>query len=232
MVQGTASGVGKSLLAAALCRIFARAGHRVAPFKSQNMSLNAAVTADGGEIGRAQAVQAAAAGIEPTVDMNPILLKPETDERSQVVVRGRAVTSLDWRAYGRLAPTLWPVIVESLDRLRRAHDLVVIEGAGSPAEINLEFDLANMRVAALAGAPVVLVGDIDRGGVFAALVGTLALLAPDDRGGADRAEQLHGNGLALELVTAGRLVGERSGRQCAGRVVDPDLARVGGGLHA
>ena len=181
MVQGTASGVGKSLLAAALCRIFARAGHRVAPFKSQNMSLNAAVTADGGEIGRAQAVQAAAAGIEPTVDMNPILLKPETDERSQVVVRGRAVGSLDWRGYGRLAPTLWPVIVESLERLRRAHDLVIIEGAGSPAEINLEFDLANMRVAALAGAPVVLVGDIERGGVFAALVGTLALLAPDDR---------------------------------------------------
>src|SRR2546421_227134 len=145
------------------------------------MSLTAAVPAAGGEIGRAQPVQAAAAGIEPTVDMNPILLQPETDERSQVVVRGRAVTSLDWRGYGRLAPMLWPVIVESLERLRRAHDLVVIEGAGSPAEINLEFDLANMRVAALAGAPVVLVGDIDRGGVFAALVGTLALLAPDDR---------------------------------------------------
>ncbi|HEV8586872.1 MAG TPA: cobyric acid synthase, partial [Methylomirabilota bacterium] len=181
MVQGTASGVGKSLLAAALCRIFARAGYRVAPFKSQNMSLNAAVTADGGEIGRAQAVQAAAAGIEPAVDMNPILLKPEADDRSQVVVRGRAVASLDWRGYGRLAPTLWPVVVESLQRLRRAHDLVVIEGAGSPAEINLECDLANMRVAAAADAPVVLVGDIDRGGVFAALVGTLALLAPDAR---------------------------------------------------
>ncbi|HZF06172.1 MAG TPA: cobyric acid synthase [Patescibacteria group bacterium] len=181
MVQGTASGVGKSLLVAALCRIFARAGYRVAPFKSQNMSLNAAVSADGGEIGRAQAVQAAAAGIEPTVDMNPILLKPERDDRSQVVVRGRALASLDWRGYGRLAPTLWPVVVESLERLRRAHDLVVIEGAGSPAEINLDFDLANMRVAALAEAPVLLVGDIDRGGVFGALVGTLALLAPDDR---------------------------------------------------
>ena len=181
MVQGTASGVGKSLLAAALCRIFARGGYRVAPFKSQNMSLNAAVTADGGEIGRAQAVQAAAAGIEPTVDMNPILLKPETDDRSQVVVRGRAIASLDWRGYGRLAPTLWPVVVESLERLRAAHDLVVIEGAGNPAEINLECDLANMRVAAVAGAPVLLVGDIDRGGVFAALVGTLALLSPDDR---------------------------------------------------
>ncbi|HEY3097982.1 MAG TPA: cobyric acid synthase [Methylomirabilota bacterium] len=181
MVQGTASGVGKSLLVAALCRIFARAGYRVAPFKAQNMSLNAAVTADGGEIGRAQAVQAAAAGVEPTLDMNPILIKPESDDRSQVVVRGRAVGSLRWREYGALAPVLWNVIVESLERLRAAHDLVVIEGAGSPAEINLAVDLANMRVAALADAPVLLVGDIDRGGVFAALVGTLALLAADDR---------------------------------------------------
>jgi adenosylcobyric acid synthase len=180
MVQGTASGVGKSLLTAALCRIFARAGYRVAPFKAQNMSLNAAV-ADGGEIGRAQAAQAASAGITPSVDMNPILLKPEADDRSQVIVRGRPVASLDWRGYGRLAPSLWPVVLESLERLRRAHDLVIIEGAGSPAEINLPFDLANMRVAALADAPVILVGDIDRGGVFAALVGTLALLAPENR---------------------------------------------------
>jgi adenosylcobyric acid synthase len=181
MVQGTASGVGKSLLVAALCRIFARAGYRVAPFKAQNMSLNAAVTADGREIGRAQAVQAAAAGVEPTVDMNPILLKPEADHCSQVVVRGRAMTTVDWHGYTRLAPTLWPVIVDSLARLRRTHDLVVIEGAGSPAEINLERDLVNMRVAAVVDAPVVLVGDIDRGGVFAALVGTLALLEPADR---------------------------------------------------
>jgi adenosylcobyric acid synthase len=181
MVQGTASGVGKSLLTAALCRIFARAGYRVAPFKAQNMSLNAAVTADGGEIGRAQAVQAAAAGVEPMVDMNPILLKPEADNRSQVVVRGRAMASLDWRSYQQRASTLWPVIVESLERLRRASDVVVIEGAGSPAEINLTCDLTNMRVAAAADAPVLLVGDIDRGGVFAALVGTLSLLSPEDR---------------------------------------------------
>jgi adenosylcobyric acid synthase len=153
MVQGTSSGVGKSLLAAALCRLFARAGWRVAPFKAQNMSLNAAVTLDGGEIGRAQAAQAAAAGVEPTVDMNPILLKPEGDDCSQLVV------------------------------LRDAYDLVVIEGAGSPAEINLrDADLVNMHVARLAEAPVLLVGDIDRGGVFAALVGTLALLPPGDRG--------------------------------------------------
>jgi adenosylcobyric acid synthase len=181
MMQGTGSGVGKSLLTAALCRIFRRAGHRVAPFKSQNMSLNAAVTADGGEIGRAQAAQAAAAGVEATVDMNPILLKPEAGGRSQVVVRGRAVASLRWDDYGRMASTLWPLIGESLERLRRAHDLVLIEGAGSPAEINIAWDVANMRVAALAEAPVVLVGDIERGGVFAALVGTLALLAADDR---------------------------------------------------
>jgi adenosylcobyric acid synthase len=181
MVQGTGSGVGKTLLVAALCRMFARAGYRVAPFKAQNMSLNAAVTADGGEIGRAQAVQAAAAGIEPTVDMNPILLKPETDCRCQVVVRGRAMATLDWPGYTRLAPTLWPIIVDSLERLRGSHDLVVIEGAGSPAEINLDRDLVNMRVAAAAEAPVVLVGDIERGGVFAALVGTLALLEPADR---------------------------------------------------
>ena len=181
MLQGTASGVGKSLLTAALCRIVRRAGHRVAPFKSQNMSLNAAVTADGGEIGRAQAAQAIAAGVEASVDMNPILLKPETDERSQVVVRGRAVGSVRWADYGRMVPTLWPLVRESLERLRRQHDVVVIEGAGSPAEINIAWDAANMRVAALADAPVLLVGDIDRGGVFAALVGTLALLALDDR---------------------------------------------------
>ena len=181
MVQGTASGVGKSLLTAALCRIFRRAGYRVAPFKSQNMSLNAAVTADGGEIGRAQAAQADAAGVAATVDMNPVLLKPEAEDRSQVVVRGRAVASVRWAEYGRMVPTLWPLVAESLARLRREHDLVLIEGAGSPAEINLGWDMANMRVAALADAPVVLVGDIDRGGVFAALVGTLALLAPDER---------------------------------------------------
>jgi adenosylcobyric acid synthase len=182
MVQGTGSGVGKSVLTAALCRLFARAGYRVAPFKSQNMALNASVTADGGEIGRAQAAQAEAAGVEPTVDMNPILLKPEGDDRSQVVVRGRPVATVDWREYARMQAGLLPIVAESLERLRRTHDLVVIEGAGSPAEINLAAsEIVNMRIARLADARVLLVGDIDRGGVFAALVGTLALLAPADR---------------------------------------------------
>ena len=183
MVQGTSSGVGKSLLTAALCRIFSAAGYRVAPFKSQNMSLNAAVTADGGEIGRAQAAQAEAAGIAASVDHNPILLKPEGDDRSQVIVMGRVVASVGFREYVRMLPGLVPTVVACLDRLRRAHDVVLIEGAGSPAEINLAAtDIVNMRIARMADAPVLLVGDIDRGGVFAAFVGTLALLDAPDRG--------------------------------------------------
>src|SRR5207253_2103477 len=182
MVQGTASGVGKSVLVTALCRLFARAGYRVAPFKSQNMSLNAAVTPDGGEIGRAQAAQAEAAGIEPTVDMNPILLKPEADDRSQLIVRGVPRGSLGFAEYARLRAELVGVLRTSLERLRAAVDVVVIEGAGSPAEINLQAtELVNMSVARMADAPVLLVGDIDRGGVFGALVGTLALLEPADR---------------------------------------------------
>jgi adenosylcobyric acid synthase len=182
MFQGTSSSVGKSLLTTAFCRLFARVGYRVAPFKSQNMALNSSVTIDGGEIGRAQAAQAEAAEIEPTVDMNPILLKPEAGQRSQVVVRGRPVASASFTEYRRMKPSLLGVIEESLERLRRAHDVVLIEGAGSPAEINLrEDEIVNMRIARLAEAPVLLVGDIDRGGVFAAFVGTLELLLPDDR---------------------------------------------------
>ena len=182
MVQGTSSSVGKSLLAAALCRSFARKGVRVAPFKAQNMSNNAAVCADGAEIGRAQAVQAAAAGIEPTADMNPILLKPEANSRSQVIVLGRPWQTLQAGSYYRRKEQLWPVVTAALDKLRSAYELVIIEGAGSPAELNLRsFDIVNMAIARHAHAPVLLVGDIDRGGIFAQLLGTLWLLAPEER---------------------------------------------------
>jgi adenosylcobyric acid synthase len=183
MVQGTSSSVGKSLLAAALCRIFARRGMRVAPFKAQNMSNNAAVCADGAEIGRAQAVQAAAAGVEPTADMNPVLLKPEADARSQVIVLGRPWRTLRAGSFYRRKDELWPIVTAALDRLRSAHDLIVIEGAGSPVELNLRSsDIVNMALACHARAPVLLVGDIDRGGIFAQLLGTLMLLPPEERG--------------------------------------------------
>ncbi|MHB1557043.1 MAG: cobyric acid synthase [Isosphaeraceae bacterium] len=183
MIQGTSSSVGKSLLVAALCRAFAGRGVRVAPFKAQNMSNNAAVCADGSEIGRSQAVQAAAAGIEPTADMNPILLKPEADSHSQVVVEGRPWRTLAAREYYRHRDGLWPVVTAALARLRAAYELVIIEGAGSPAEINLRRgEIVNMAVARHAESPVLLVGDIDRGGVFAQLLGTLWLLEPEERG--------------------------------------------------
>ncbi|MDP9359109.1 MAG: cobyric acid synthase [Chloroflexota bacterium] len=182
MVQGTASGVGKSVIAAGLCRLLRRRGLRVAPFKAQNMSLNAAVTPDGGEIARSTAVQAEASGIEPTVDMNPILLKPEAEMRSQVIVRGKVWGTLSARDYFGRKPDLWPIVAVALDRLRAQYDVVVAEGAGSPAEMNLrDHDLVNMRVALHAKASVVLVGDIDRGGVFAQLIGTLDLLPAHER---------------------------------------------------
>jgi adenosylcobyric acid synthase len=182
MVQGTSSSVGKSLLAAALCRSFARKGVRVAPFKAQNMSNNAAVCVDGAEIGRAQAVQAAAAMIEPTADMNPVLLKPEAESRSQVIVLGRPWRTLRAGSDYSLKEELWPVVAASLDRLRSAYELVIIEGAGSPVELNLRSaDIVNMALARHARAPVLLVGDIDRGGIFAQMLGTLWLLTPDER---------------------------------------------------
>jgi len=183
MVQGTASHAGKSILTAALCRIFSQDGYRVAPFKSQNMALNSFVTADGGEMGRAQVVQAEAAGILPTVEMNPILLKPTGESSSQVVLLGRPLDNYTAQSYhNELAGKLWPVVTKTLDSLRQKFDIVVIEGAGSPAEVNLQdTDIVNMRVAREAGAPVLLVADIDRGGALASVVGTLELLEPDDR---------------------------------------------------
>jgi adenosylcobyric acid synthase len=181
MIQGTGSNVGKSLLVAGLCRAARRRGLSVAPFKPQNMSNNAAVTADGGEIGRAQAVQALACGLAPHTDMNPVLLKPETDTGAQVVVQGRRLATAEARDYGALRPMMLHRVLESFGRLRAAHDLVVVEGAGSPAEVNLRArDIANMGFARAADVPVILAGDIDRGGVIAQIVGTQAVLEADD----------------------------------------------------
>lgn len=182
MIQGTMSGAGKSLLCAALCRIFRQDGWRVAPFKSQNMSLNSYVTADGLEMGRAQVVQAEAAGIAPDVRMNPILLKPSSDTGSQVIVMGKGRGHMSATAYYKDKKSLIPEIMTAYESLAAEYDLIVIEGAGSPAEINLrQDDIVNMGLAERTDAPVLLVGDIDRGGVFAQLYGTVALLSPAER---------------------------------------------------
>ena len=182
MVQGTTSDAGKSILVTGLCRILARRGIRVAPFKPQNMALNSAVSVDGGEIGRAQALQALAAGIEPHTDMNPVLLKPNSDTGSQVIIQGRAIGNMDARCYHAYKPQAMQSVMQSYERLASNYDVVLVEGAGSPAEINLrDNDVANMGFAEAVDCPVLLVADIDRGGVFAHLMGTLALLSASER---------------------------------------------------
>ena len=182
MVQGCTSDAGKTVLVAALCRILARRGFKVAPFKPQNMALNSAVTIDGGEIGRAQALQALAAGVAAHTDFNPILLKPETDKRAQIIVHGKALLDLDACAYHEYKPRAMKAVLESWQRLTDTYDFVVVEGAGSPAEINLrDRDIANMGFAEAVNCPVILIADIDRGGVFAHLVGTLELLSVSEQ---------------------------------------------------
>jgi adenosylcobyric acid synthase len=182
MIQGTGSHVGKSVIAAALCRIFSDSGFRVAPFKAQNMSLNSFVTPAGGEIGRAQALQAQAARVDPHTDMNPVLMKPEQETSAQIIFHGRSCGSMNVQQYAEFKKRIFPEVLQSLLRLCSSSDVVVIEGAGSPAEINLrDQDIVNMAIAGSIQSPVVLVGDIDRGGVFASLVGTIELLKPEER---------------------------------------------------
>jgi adenosylcobyric acid synthase len=228
MVQGTGSNVGKSLLVAGLCRLFARRGLKVRPFKPQNMSNNAAVTADGGEIGRAQALQARAAGVLPSVHMNPVLLKPQSEVGSQVVVQGRVVGNARAREYQAWKPRLLEAVLDSFGRLSQEADLVLVEGAGSASEVNLrEGDIANMGFARAAGVPVVLVGDIDRGGVIASLVGTKAVLD-----GADAAmirgfvvNRFRGDPALFD--DGMRIIAERTGWPALGLVPHfPDAARL------
>ncbi|MCG8541414.1 MAG: cobyric acid synthase [Clostridia bacterium] len=182
MLQGTASSVGKSILTAALCRIFKEDGYRVAPFKSQNMALNSFITEEGLEMGRAQVVQAEASGRKPSVLMNPILLKPTTDKKCQVILNGKVYDNLSAMEYHNFKPKLKGLIKEAYEKLSFSHDIVVLEGAGSPAEINLrENDLVNMGMAEISDSPVIIVGDIDRGGVFASIYGTIMLLEEEER---------------------------------------------------
>lgn len=181
MIQGTTSDAGKSAVVTGLCRLLHRQGIRVAPFKPQNMALNSVVTQDGGEIGRSQAVQARAAGLQPHTDMNPILLKPQTDQGAQVIVQGHALTTMEAQDYHAYKKRAMQIVLESYQRLNELYDVIIVEGAGSPAEINLrENDIANMGFAEQVDCPVVLVGDINRGGVFAQLVGTLDLISPSE----------------------------------------------------
>ncbi len=217
MIQGTASHVGKSVLTAALCRLFQRRGLRVAPFKAQNMSNNSFVTPDGKEIGRAQAVQAAACRLAPRSDFNPLLIKPEGETTAQLVAGGEAAGSLAARDFGRVRRQYWPMVQQAFSRVSQEFDVIVIEGAGSPAEVNLrDCDVVNMQMAQYAKAPVVLVGDIDRGGVFASLVGTWALLDSDDRRHLKTFVVNKFRGDAQLLNTGLARVTRETGMQCAG----------------
>jgi len=219
MIQGTGSDVGKSLIVAGLCRAFTRRGLRVCPFKPQNMSNNAAVTADGGEIGRAQELQARACGVAPTTDMNPVLLKPQAGGAAQVIVGGKVAGHASGREYRALAPGLMGPVLAAFGRLATASDLVIVEGAGSPAEINLRAgDIANMGFAEAADVPVVLVGDIERGGVIAQIVGTVALLPPAERAriAGYVVNKFRGD---VRLFDGGvTAIGERTGLSCFGVV--------------
>lgn len=228
MVQGTGSDVGKSLLVAGLARVYSRRGLRVRPFKPQNMSNNAAVTTEGGEIGRAQALQARACGVAPSLDMNPVLLKPESERGAQVVVQGKRHSTMSAADYMKARESLLPAILKSYERLTADADLVLVEGAGSPAEINLRGgDLANMGFAAAAGLPVLLIGDIHRGGVIAAIAGTLSVLEPADarRIRAFLINRFHGDPALFE--DGRRFLEEHTGLPCAGVVPHfPDAGKL------
>ncbi len=217
MIQGTASHVGKSVLTAALCRLFHRRGLRVAPFKAQNMSNNSFVTPDGKEIGRAQAVQAAACRLAPRADFNPVLIKPTGETHAQLVVDGEVAGSLSAEHFGAVRREYWPAVRAAFDRLAAEFDLLVLEGAGSPAEVNLrDCDVVNMHMAQYARAPVLLVGDIDRGGVFAALVGTWTLLGGEDRAHLKAFVINKFRGEAKWLGAGITRVAQETGMRCAG----------------
>lgn len=216
MIQGTGSGVGKSLIVTALCRIFNNRGIKVAPFKAQNMALNSYITKEGGEIGRAQALQAEAARIESSVDMNPVLLKASGEKGSQVIIHGRVHSTMRAKEYYEFKKTAWEAVVESFERLSKNYELIIIEGAGSPAEINLmDKEIVNMRIARYVRAPVILVGDIDRGGVFASLYGTVKLLGRDARYiKAFVINKFRGD---LDILTPGlQMIKEKTGRPVIG----------------
>src|SRR5579864_2296894 len=226
MFQGTGSDVGKSLIVAGLARAFAARGLAVRPFKPQNMSNNAAVTAEGGEIGRAQALQARACGVKPVTDMNPVLLKPQSERGAQIIVAGRIFATASAREYQSLKPQLLPRVLASFERLAADADIVLVEGAGSAAEVNLrDGDIANMGFAAAADVPVVLVGDIVRGGVIAALAGTQALLEPDERARLKGyiVNKFRGDPLLFDGGVA--ILRQRTGLDCLGIV--PFFARAG-----